>query len=205
MNQVIAFLTLSISLGIPITGGTTGPAMSEYLGPVRRVKLDVVAQEQLKNDIYSHMVQAFQSVPEVQLVQADPDWTIEIVTLTLQDPEGQPTAVGLSVIVLEHGPQMRMLSTLSKAWRYVVNAGLLQRDQPLEVGMRELLIGIENLPQSDSPLTILSQHRMCLIPVQKLGGACSDTVANFSTRFLHSQNVADIGTHESSVSVSATP
>lgn len=203
MNLTIAFLLLIISLGTPITDGTDGPMPPpEHLGSVHKVKIEVVAQEQLKNDICRNMAQAFQSVPEVRLVDEDPDWTIEIVTLTLQDEEGNPTAIGLSVIVLEHGPQMNMLLTLAKAWRYVVNAGLLEKDQPLEVGMRELLIGVEGLPKSDS-LTVLSQHRMCLIPVQKLGAACQDAVVNFSTRFLDTQGLAQAETSQADVSVAS--
>jgi len=202
MNQIAAFLIWTLSLGIPISGGADGPLPEEPLGAVHRVKIEIVAQTPLKADIYRNMAQAFQSRSEVQLVDEAPDWTIEVVTLTLQDPEGHPTAVGLSVIVLEHGPQMDMLLTLAKAWRYVVNAGLLQKDQPLEVGMRELLIGVETLPQSES-LTVLSQHRMCLIPVEKLGDACRDTVFNFTTRFLGLPS-ADGQDQTSNVSVAST-
>ena len=190
MNQAVAFLLLSLSLGVPVSDPGNGQMPPpDPLVFARRVKIEVVAPEQLKTDIYRNMAQAFQSIPNVQLVQENPDWTIEIVTLTLQDEEGNPTAVGLSVVILEHGPQLDMLLTLSKAWRYVVDAGLLQKDQPLEVGIRELLIGVEGLPKKES-LTVMSQHRMCLIPVQKLGAACQDTVKNFSTRFLDGQGVA---------------
>lgn len=190
MNKIATFLMLTLSLGIPASGGAQGSSPPEPVGMMYKVKLNVVAREQLKADIYRNMIEAFKSRPEVQLVQENPDWTIEVVTLTLQDDEGNPTAVGLSVIVLEHGPQMNMLLTLAKAWRYVISAGLLQKDQPLEVGMRELLISIDGLPKTD-PLTVVSQHRMCLIPVQKLGQACRDTVLNFSERFLDAQDLTE--------------
>jgi len=188
MNQAITFLLMAISLGAPVTTDAGGPVMSKPAGPVHKVNINVVAQDQLKKDITLNVGQALETLANVRFVQEDPDWTIEIVTLTLQDQEGNPTAVALSVVVLEHGQQMKMLRTLAKAWRYVINAGLLERDQPLEVGMRELLTAIEELPETE-PLTVVSQHRMCLIPVQKLGAACHDTAVDFASRFLGAAGV----------------
>lgn len=199
MNQAIIFLLTAISLGGSATGEARGPAMSKSVGPVHKVNINVVAQEQLKKDITLNVGQALETLANVRFAKENPDWTIEIVTLTLQDQEGNPTAVALSVVVLEHGQQMKMLRTLAKAWRYVINAGLLERDQPLEVGMRELLTAIEELPEEE-PLTVVSQHRMCLIPVQKLGAACHDTAVDFATRFLGGGSV----TQETAQTPSAT-
>ncbi len=202
MNQVVTLLMLAISLGVPVTKAADGPMISPSVGPGPKVKIEVVAQEQLKNDIYRNMTQALASLANAQLVEENPDWTIEVVTLTLQDQEGNPTAVALSVVVLKHGPQMKMLQVLAKAWRYVVDAGLLEKDQPLEVGMRELLMGVEKLPKTDS-LTVVSQHRMCLIPVQKLGEACHDTIVNFTTRFLDESKI--VKAEKSTEAETATP
>lgn len=188
MNRMIAFLVWSASLGIPLWAQ---PAQAEPVRPpaaIARVKVEIRGGDEIKRAMYSHLAQGFQSCGTAELVEADPQWTIKIVTLMAQDEEGNATAVGLSVVVLEHGPQMNMLRLLAQAWHYVIKAGLLQKDQPLEVGVRTLVAGIDRLPKTDD-LTIFSQHRMCLIPTHKLGEACGDIVKDFNARLLRPSGV----------------
>jgi hypothetical protein len=154
--------------------------------PAARVKIEISAKDDVKHAMHSHIAQAFQSLGGVQLVESDPQWAIKIVTLAVQDKEGNTTALGLSVVVLQHGPQMDMLRTLTQAWHYIIRAGLLQKDQPLEVGLRKLISGIEQLPETDE-LATLSQHRMSLIPMAKLAETCHGIASDFSTRFLRSR------------------
>ena len=183
MNPVIPFLLWSMSFAIPMSDGQTGPAVQR---PAARVKLEISAKDDVKHAMYSHIAQSFQSLGGVQLVESDPQWAIKIVTLAVQDAEGNMTALGLSVVVLEHGPQMDMLRTLTQAWHYIIRAGLLQKDQPLEAGLRQLITGIDRLPETDE-LATLSQHRMSLIPMAKLPGTCHEIAGNFATQFLRSQ------------------
>lgn len=186
MNPVVVFLAWITSFGIPLSAQVpelpqAGPV--EHSLPTARVKLDITGVEQVKNAMATVIAQEFQAQGGVQLVQEDPRWTIKIVTMTAKDNEGKVWAMGLSVVVLEHGPQMEMLRTLTRAWHYIINAGLLQKDQPLEVGLRELIAGIDGLPATEEP-AVLSQHRMCLIPIEKLAGACHDIVVDFNARFV---------------------
>ena len=183
MNPVIVFLMWSTSFGIPLSADSTEPVHPGRSGSVARVKVEITGPENLRAAMQGYMTEGFASFDGVQLVNRQPRWTIKIVTVTAQDNEGNMTAVGLSVVVLAHGPQMDMLRTLAQAWHYILKAGLLQKDQPLEVGMRQLVTGIDKLP-GDEDLTVLSQHRMCLIPVAKLGEACHDVVTDFHARFL---------------------
>ncbi len=182
MNPAVLFLLCSTSL---ITSASHGPN-SAAPGPSRptvSIRLDVNAPEPLAEAIRQHVAEAFGPYEGVRLVEQNPQWTIKIVTQSLLDDEGNMTAIGLSVVVLEHGPQMNMLTTLAQAWRYIINAGLLQRDQPLEVGMRQLMAMIEHLPKTDE-LTVLSRHLMCVIATEKLGDACRDIAADFNAQVL---------------------
>jgi len=192
MNPVIAFLMWSASLGIPMSAGAAQPTGADQPKSVARVKVDITAGEEIKRTMHAYVAQSFQSLGGVQLVEDNPRWTIKIVTLAAQDDTGNTTAIGLSVVTLEHGPQMDMLRTLVHAWHYIIRAGLLQKDQPLEVGMRQLVAGIDRLPATDD-LTVLSQHRMCLIPLQKLGEACHDIAVNFSSKFLRPSDTGHSG------------
>lgn len=182
MNPVVFFLLCTTSFMTPASYGPS-EAPPESFKPTVSIQLDITAPEQLARAIRQHMAQAFQPYETVQLVEDNPQWTIKIVTQSLLDGEGSIMALGLSVVILEHGPQMDMLATLAQAWRYIINAGLLQRDQPLEVGMRQLMTAIEQLPKADA-LTVLSQHVMCVIPTEKLGEACRDIATDFNARIL---------------------
>ncbi len=186
MNPVVVFLASVTSFGIPLLAQAAELPQS---GPVThspvpvRVRLDITGGEQVKSAMAMLMAQEFQAMGGVQLVQTDPRWTVKIVTMTAKDNEGKVWAMGMSVVVLEHGPQMEMLRTLTRAWHYIINAGLLQKDQPLEVGLRGLIASIDGLPDAEEPV-VMSQHRMCLIPIGKVAEACHDIVTDFGKRFL---------------------
>jgi hypothetical protein len=180
MNPAIVLLLCATSLSLPAAYGPNG-AIPEQARPSVSIRLDINAPQPLAEAIRLHMAQAFGPYAAVRLVEQNPQWTIKFVTQALLDDEGNTTAIGLSVVVLKHGPQMNMLSTLAQAWRYIINAGLLQRDQPLEVGMRQLVAAIEGLPKTDD-LAVLSQHLMCVIPADRLSDACRDIVADFNAR-----------------------
>jgi len=185
MNPAIVFLLCATSFSLPAAYGPSAAA-PEQVRPSVSIRLDINAPDQLAEAIRLYMAQEFGPYAGVRLVEQNPQWTIKFVTQLLLDDEGNTTAIGLSVVVLKHGPQMNMLSTLAQAWRYIINAGLLQRDQPLEVGMRQLMAAIEGLPKTED-LTVLSQHLMCVIPTEKLSDACRDIVADFNARVLQAK------------------
>ena len=183
MNPVMTFLVWSMSLGIPIQSDP-GPAPGAgHVGPPTRINIEISAADAIRGEILRHLALEFQSVGGVHLSEEDPRWTIEIVTLGLQDSEGSLAHLGVSVVVLEHGPQMDMLRTLNEAWHYILKAGLLQKDQPLEVGMRQLVGSIDRLAPVDN-LAVMAQHRMCLIPIEKLPDACREIARDFARAYL---------------------
>lgn len=181
MNPVAVFLLFAASLSTQPYGPSG--AIPQQSQPAVSVRLDINAAEQIADAVRQHMTQQFQALSGVRVVEENPQWTVKVVTQSLLDGEGNMMAIGMSVVVLEHGPQLDMLSTLAQAWHYILNAGLLQRDQPLEVGMRQLVAAIDRLPKTDK-LTVLSQHLMCVIPTQRLGDACRDIAADFNSRVL---------------------
>jgi len=184
MDRLIAFLIFSTSFSASLFTSAAWADQVNRSEPVARVKLEIRGGQEIRTAMYNYLAQVFQSRETMELVEADPQWTIEIVTLRAQDGEGNTAAVALSVVVLEHGPQMNMLRVLTRAWHYVIKAGLLDKDQPLAVGMRKLVAGIDQLPETDD-LTTLAQHRMCLISTAQLGEACRDIVKDFEARLLH--------------------
>ena len=188
MNPAIVTLLWAAALAVPMANAPNAASAVHPSGSTVRVKVNISAQDQVKSQLEHYMAEGLRSLGRVQLVEDNPRWTIEIVTAALQDAEGRIQGVGLSFVVLEHGPQMQMLVTLAQAWRYVMAAGFLQ-DKFIEQGMRQLVRRVDLLPKA-SDVTVLSQHRMSVISVDKLGEACRDIVVNFDAKFLQSQSQA---------------
>jgi len=176
MNVSIFFLAWLMSLGTPAPAGPAGPANAPRATPAK-VKLDIIARDELKAAIRQQLSTELQSRSPVQLVDNDADWTIAVVTTELKDADGETAAVGLSFVVEQHGIHMKMMLALAQACRYFIATGLL-KDAPLEADMRLLLQGVEAIPKPES-LAVVSQHKMCVITPDQLPQACRDVIAGF--------------------------
>lgn len=176
MNTSILVLAWLMSFGTPGSAGPGGPAELTAATPVR-IRLTISAHEELRRIVRNLLGAELESRGPVQWVEIDADWTIGIVTTQLEDVEGATAAIGLSFIVEQHGVHMRMMRALAQACRYFIATGLL-RDAPLEKDMRLLLRGVDVLPNPDS-LSVVSQHKMCVITPDRLPAACRDIAAAF--------------------------
>jgi hypothetical protein len=177
MNVALLSLAWLMSLATPIPGTplrSTGSIGAQ--APVK-VKLAISAREERRNQIRGLMAAELLSRGPVQLVEEDPEWTIEIVTTELADANGTTAAVGLSFVIEQHGIHMRMLEALAQACRYFIATGLMH-DAPLEGDMKRLLRAEEALPKPPS-LAVVSEHKMCLTTPDRLAQVCRDIVTIF--------------------------
>jgi hypothetical protein len=172
-----------------VAQASNAPAPVPYSGPLARVNIKISAPDEVKSLIQQHLTQSLQSLGTVQLVDETPRWTIEIVTATLQDDSGRIQGLGMSFVILEHGPQMQMLVTMAQAWRYVMTAGFLQ-DKFIEQGMRQLVSRVDALAKTPD-LTVMSQHRMCVIPLARVEEACRDIALTLDAKFIRPSNPSD--------------
>ena len=82
-----------------------------------RVQLTVAAPESLTGEVERAAAQAFRSLSDVLLVEADADWTLLILGVELRTRRGDTYGVALSVVVTEaldrHLVQERLLSQFS--------------------------------------------------------------------------------------------
>lgn len=189
MKSAIVFLMWVSSLGMPVSESSSEPVQAPGSTVSARVKVNVSAHEEIKQPIHEYITTGLQSLGTVQLVDEDPEWTIEVVTTRLEDAEGAMVAVGLSVIIQEHGPHIKMLLALAQACRYFIATGYLH-GQPLEASMQRLLTGVAVLPQPDD-LAVISQHSLCVITPERLPKACQDIVAGFDAIRLKMQGKDD--------------
>jgi hypothetical protein len=172
--------------------------------PIARVKINVgAANEQVKSEIERCLAQSLQGLDNVQVVDETPRWTIEVVTALLDDGEGHIEGIGMSFVILEHGPQMQMLVTMAQAWRYVMAAGFLQ-DKFIEQGMRQLVGRVDALAKTRD-LTVFSQHRMCVIPLDRIGLACQDIAATLDTQFLRPSMLGAVSVANDSAQAAPRP
>jgi hypothetical protein len=176
----VAFLSLAwlMSLATPVPGAPLGSTSTMLTPPPVKIKLSISAREERKNQIRGLMAAELLSRGPVQLVDDDPEWTIELVTTELADANGTTAAVGVSFLIEQHGAHLQMLEALAQACRYFLATGLLH-DAPLEADMKQLLRGVEALPKPPS-LAVVSQHKMCLTTPDRLGQVCRDIVTIFN-------------------------
>jgi hypothetical protein len=188
MNGTVLFLSCLLSLQAPVPAGPVKAPGPVQVAPPARVKLDISAQEDIKSLIQRAVGAELQS-RGVQVVEGDADWTIGVVTTRLGGADGTTVAVGLSYIIEQHGIHMRMMLALAQACRYFLSTGLL-RDAPLEKDMQMLLRGVEVIPKPES-LSVVSQHRMCVVTPDRLPQVCHDVVTAFDAERLGPQPKAE--------------
>jgi hypothetical protein len=176
MNAAVFFLSCLMSLGTPLPAGPAGATGAEEAVPVK-IRLTISAREELRTAIRDLVTAEFQSREPVQWVESDADWTIGIVTTQMEDANGATVAIGLSFVIEQHGIHMKLMQALAQACRYFLATGLLQ-DAPLEKDMKMLLHGVDVIPKPES-LSVVSQHKMCVIPPNRLAQACRDIVLAF--------------------------
>lgn len=187
MNASILFLAWLMSAGTPAPTGSSATAVTAPAAATR-IKLDVSARDGLKDAIRQYIATELQTRGPVQFVDNGADWTLDIVTTELTDPNGATVAVGLSFIIERHGIHTKMMLALAQACRYFIATGLL-KDAPLDRDMRLLLQDVESLPAPDR-LAVVSRHKMCVITPDRLPQACRDMVAAFDTERLGATTTA---------------
>ena len=187
MDAATILLMCLLSVGIPAADGAGGAPTRATAPPMIDVTVKVSAHEDVRGPICKYLATGLRSLGDVQLVQEDPDWTIEVITTRLEDPNGALQAVGLSFVVEQHGPHMMMLEALAQACRYFIETGYL-RGQQLDQDMRRLLEGVAVLPKPER-LSLVAKHRMTVVTPDRLPQACREMVACFDAqrRPKHSQ------------------
>jgi hypothetical protein len=226
MNGLCVFAVWMLSVTIPLEGAPATPAASTPAAtaavapgtqaapaapaiPVR-VKLDVNSRvPQVKDFVSNAMTQQLRAIPGLQLDDTNPQWTVRIETVVVMAEDGQNIAcIGLSEVVLEHHPYVKMLQTLAHAWNYLLSTGILKQDQQLDQGLRQLATAMEKVPPiTDS--TSLSAHKMVIVSVDKLNQACQEAMADFNAKILNPYRISQSGsnteTDKTSVTASAPP
>jgi hypothetical protein len=162
----------SVGLGKPPTNPPAEPMTAT------RVKVNLSGNPEILEALRPALTAPFHALGDVQIVQDDPDWTIEIITTPLIDENQKLAAVGLSFVIQQHWPHNKMMLALAQACRYFLATGYL-RGQELEYEMARLLRGTQVVPKPEG-LAVVFKHRMAVVTPDKLGAACQDIVNTFN-------------------------
>jgi hypothetical protein len=192
MSITSVFLTWALFSAIPQAQAADMLTRTSQSPPLVKVKVAVSAPAEIKDQIQQYIEVQLRSLGDVQVVEAAPDWTLQIVTTQLTDANGTLQALGLSFLIEQHGPHMEMLQALAQACRYFVATGRIQ-DPSLEDHMKRLIMGTEALPKADDLVTV-RKHKMSVILPDKLPQACYDIVSALEAeRFGTTQKSGPVG------------
>ncbi len=180
MNGVCALAVWMLSAAVPLTSAPA--AQPEF---ATTVKLEINGQANVRQAIANIMVPKLRAIPGVQMVDANPQWTIRLETVVVPDANNQNVAgIGLSEVIIEHRPYTQMLQILAKSWDYLLASGVFKEDQTLDNGMKQLVAKIKSIPPAEDSAR-LAAHRMGIIHVNNLQKACADLVTDFNVTLLH--------------------
>ncbi len=143
----------------PFTALFPPPAVGEPAPSSVRIKLTVTAGEDMAHEVEEHVAQALSAFPYVHLVQAEADWTLIVLGVPIQSPNGKTSGIALSAVVTK---------TVTQQVRDSVRSASLLAPASAPV---EAFRG--------TWLRIGSRHR-----IQHL---CEQLVADFNDRYLHTE------------------
>jgi hypothetical protein len=185
MNGVSVFAVLVLSAVIPLASAPAAQTDTVQPGFATTVKLEINGQANVRQAIADIMVPKLRAIQGVQIVDANPQWTIRLETVVVPDANNKNVAgIGLSEVIIEHRPYIKMLQILAKSWDYLLSSGIFKDDQTLDSSMKQFVATIKSIPPAEDS-TRLAAHRMGIIHINNLQKACADLVTDFNVTLLH--------------------
>lgn len=139
------------------------------------VGLDISAHDEIKNQVYSYISRELRSLGDVKLVENDPNWTIQVVAMQIENKLKVKTGVAVSVVIIKR--------------RYVVKTLLYFCENFLEISPQELMEkkGID-LEKSFTILTDslkdIRGHSLRVGSTEDMQSICQGIVADFDAEHL---------------------
>lgn len=66
-----------------------------------RVKIDVSADENIKEEVQSYLARELRSLNDVIIVDENPEWELSIIAMELSTKEGYKKGIGFSIVILK--------------------------------------------------------------------------------------------------------
>lgn len=78
------------------------------------VRLSITADEPLQNQIYSYISRELRSLGDVEIVNQDAEWVINVVAMTVHSKSGTELGVAFSTVVLGSSQTLKVLVDISE-------------------------------------------------------------------------------------------
>jgi len=124
-----------------------------------RVKVIVSAKENIKSSLTSYLNRELRSLNDVELVETDPEWELNVLAVELKTTGGYKSGVALSVVIIS--PFINQMLS-----------GFFQ-EQFEDAGLK-----------MTSDLYLYPDHWLNVGPADKLQDLCKDVIATFDTKHL---------------------
>ena len=148
------------------------------------VKLEISASEDIKNQIYSYISRELRSLGDVEIVENNPEWIIDIVALQVKDKNSYDRGVAFS-IVIEKGYKIDVNILLS----VVKDAFKINSDDWEKLKKRKNLeeiftVIITNGGNRDLLARDLVDHSLRIDNTENINNLCKEIVADFDAEYL---------------------
>jgi len=139
------------------------------------VGLDISAHDEIKNQVYSYISRELRSLGDVKLVENDPNWTIQVVAMQIENKLKAKTGVAVSVVIIKR--------------RYVVKTLLLMVENVFQISPQELMekksVDLEKAFKNlTDGLKDIRGHSLRVGSTEDMQSICQQIVADFDAEHL---------------------
>lgn len=139
------------------------------------VELDITADKEITNEVYSYISRELRSIGDVKLVEENPDWVINVVAMQTENIAGHSTGVVFSVVVVTELHSVSILLEIVK-WAFGISPKELKET---------MYIGLENaFTAVTAGHSEIRAHWLRVGSTEHVQRICQGIVADFDTEHL---------------------
>ena len=168
MRKYIILSALAVLTTTFIVAAGVGTEKLKFPKYSARVKLQITAPEEIRNQIDSYISRELRSLGDVQIITDEPDFVISVLAIVVDNRAGYKAGFALTDVIL------RPCQNKAKFWKMLFGQSLSEKQYATLEGMTADLYRFEDQHIRVSALTDLQ-------------GVCQEMVADFDTKHLKSE------------------
>ncbi len=139
------------------------------------VELNITADKEITNEVYSYISRELRSIGDVKLVEDNPDWVINVVAMQTKNIAGHSTGVAFSVVVVAELHSVPILLEIVK-WTFGISPKELRETQ---------YMGLENsFTAVTAGQSAIQAHYLRVGSTENVQRICQGIVADFDAEQL---------------------
>jgi len=163
---------------------------SEKTGPPKyttKVRLDIAANEEIKNEVYSYLSRELRSLGDAKLVEDNPDWTIKVIALQIKTKAGYKSGITLSVVITKRLSEQAILKEGLEAARQeklLLDELISEPDSRNSESLLSMASFWHNRLEYLANLNTIHAHWLMVGDTKDLQHLCQGIVADFDAEHL---------------------